>query len=248
FNNSEISNGLHLLTETSNKVEVNTPTIPPESAHLYPRLAGSDWTSYLSIPIVIVGRSEKRQKCNVVHIDFPDCKAISRRHCEFRFSNRRDCWELYVHGRNGIKVNHVPKRPGDKPIILKTGTLIEISNTRFVFIIPNSFIRPSRRVLIDNEQNRLGQNRNYITVDVHKGLETAIEKLFEDNRKINRMSTLDIMNKITSDESHYVDKEAVSKEGVLYVLVHSPKFRLSPDSVSISSAQSDNVEWMLVTQ
>jgi hypothetical protein len=141
FNDSELSRGFHLLTESSHTVKVNIPSVPPHEAHLYPRLAGSNWTCYLCQPCVVLGRSrtvtpQKRSRKNMVHVDLGDSKAISRRHCEIRFSPRRDRWELYVYGRNGVKINHVVKKPKDRPAVLKPSALIEIDKTKFVFILP----------------------------------------------------------------------------------------------------------------
>ncbi|KAI9481083.1 MAG: hypothetical protein EXX96DRAFT_565328 [Benjaminiella poitrasii] len=270
FNDAELSNGYHLLTDSSHIVKVNTPPVPSNSTHLYPRLAGSNWTSYLSQPRVVLGRSgttvtsltssslddvnqqdqrRSRKQQRSVDVDLGDSKAISRRHCEIRFSVRRDRWELYVYGRNGVKINHVIKKPGDKPSVLKSSDLIEIDHTSFVFILPNNnnYLKPridQKRLLqqqksndserqIDSEVNT-PKDHDISTQHINHELEIAVVKILEKNNSLN-----------TKEIMEHLDKQ-VDKENLLRLLVLSSRFHLAPNSISISSKESDSARWMLI--
>lgn len=91
---------------------------------------------------VIIGRSGANGK-TCPDIDFGNAtKAVSRKHCEIRYSHRRERWELIVFSRNGVIVNRLMKKPKDRPVVLQTGALIEINHTRFVFILPNQALKP----------------------------------------------------------------------------------------------------------
>lgn len=249
FNNSELSNGFHLLTESSHNVTINTPTVPAHNAHLYPRLAGSNWTSYLSQPSVILGRSgtaassratrQKQTPQPKVGVDFGNAMAISRKHCEVRFSFRRDRWELYVYGRNGVRVNHILKKPKDRPVVLTTGSLIEINNTTFVFILPNKYIKPtaSNTTAVEEVTEADKCSDNVEKTDVNPDLENAVISIFKDHYCLN---TADILRKLKNTFT-----QPIEKESILHLLVLSSQFQLAPNSISMSSKDSDNVKWML---
>ncbi|KAI9269593.1 hypothetical protein EDC94DRAFT_599338 [Helicostylum pulchrum] len=241
FNDSELSNGFHLLTDSSDTIIVNTPSVPENTAHLYPRLAGSNWTSYLSHSKVIIGRSgttprvtRQNQPIPQVDIDFGSSKAISRKHCEVRYSVRRDRWELHVYGRNGIKLNQVPKKPRDKPSVLKTGALIEICNTRCVFILPDNYIKPT----VNEECVEASTPNEIEDQGFDLDLEDTVVKLFDNHPYLN---TTEILLQVKKTY-----KKPVEKDHILHLLVLSPQFRLVPTSISMSLKESDSAKWMLV--
>ncbi|KAI8365654.1 hypothetical protein EDC96DRAFT_575237 [Choanephora cucurbitarum] len=244
FNDDELSNGFHLLTESSDTVKVNTPPVPAGDIHLYPRLAGSNWTSYLSIPCIVLGRStathppaSKRRQATV-DVDFGSSKAISRRHCEIRFSMRRDRWEIYVYGRNGIRINHAVKKPRDKPAVLKTGDLIEINQTSFVFILPNSFIKPRYPSQIESGESEVNTPHDGDSNVDHK-LEADVMQLLEQHVCLN---TMEIVDKLKSSLGH----KDVNRDAILQLLVLSSKFHLAPTSVAMTSKESDVAKWVLM--
>ncbi|KAG2236457.1 hypothetical protein INT48_003248, partial [Thamnidium elegans] len=241
FNDAELSNGFHLLTDSSDTIIVNTPSVPANTAHLYPRLAGSNWTSYLSQSKVIIGRSgttprstRQKQPIPQVDIDFGSSKAISRKHCEVRYSVRRDRWELHVYGRNGIKLNQVPKKPRDKPSVLKTGALIEICNTRCVFILPDNYIKPT----INEDCVEASTPNEVEDQGFDLDLEDTIVKVF-DNRPY--LNTTEILLQVKKTYT-----KPVEKDHILHLLVLSPQFRLVPTSISMSLKESDSAKWMLI--
>lgn len=148
---------LRLLTASGDdRVIVNTPDVPPESASTYPKLVGSNWDCYITTNSIVLGRSpgsdttlQRQAHSNKVDIDFgPDRRDISRRHAEIRF--HRDKWILRIYGRNGAKVNHVLRKPKSPPVTLSNGSLIEIVDHAFVFILP---MKPSTPAASNNSIN-----------------------------------------------------------------------------------------------
>ncbi|CAO0801811.1 unnamed protein product [Mucor circinelloides] len=249
FNDSELSKGYHLLTDSAHTVKVNTPSVPPNTAHRYPRLAGSNWTCYISEPRIVIGRSgtatpgqKRTRKDQLVHVDFVDSNTVSRRHCEIRFSARRERWELYVYGRNGVKINHVEKKPRDKPTVLKTSSLIEINNTTFVFILPENFIQPrypSQRGEDDGaEESEITTPNDHHDLGVDHELVSAIASLFNNHNNLNTREIMAELKKIYN--------KPIEKETLLHLLVISPTFHLSPNSISMSSKESDQAKWSLI--
>lgn len=145
---------LQLLTASGDdRVIVNTPAVPPESASMYPKLVGSNWDCYITTDSIVLGRSpgsdttlRRQTHGSKVDIDFgPDRRDISRQHAEIRF--HRDKWILRIYGRNGVKVNHVLRKPKSPPVTLSNGSLIEIVGHAFVFILP---MKPSTPIASHN--------------------------------------------------------------------------------------------------
>lgn len=148
-----------------------------------------------------------------MHVDFEGSNLVSRRHCEIRFSARRERWELYVYGRNGVKINHIEKKPRDKPTVLKTSSLIEINDTIFVFILPDNFIQPryasQRRddnctdteVTTTNDQNDLG---------IDHELESKIISLFDNHTHLDTKDILTELNKTLSKPIEKVPHARIS--------------------------------------
>lgn len=137
-----------------------------------------------------------------MHVDFVDSNTVSRRHCEIRFSARRERWELYVYGRNGVKINHVEKKPRDKPTVLKTSSLIEINNTTFVFILPENFIQPrypSQRGEDDGaEESEITTPNDHHDLGVDHELVSAIASLFNNHNNLNTREIMAELKKIYS--------------------------------------------------
>lgn len=203
------------MTESSHTVKVNTPSVPPNSAHLYPRLAGSNWTSYLTQPRVILGRSGMAVRSTrqnpapaQVDLDFGGSKAISRKHCEIRFSASRDRWELYVHSRNGVKLNHIMKKPRDKPSVLKTGALLEICSTSFIFFLPNNYIKPTDKKE-DISSVNTPENED---ISLDHELEIALIQIFGNHASL---STTDILEKVRHTYTKPVEKVNYAHHGLV---------------------------------
>ncbi|KAI8884071.1 hypothetical protein K501DRAFT_332961 [Backusella circina FSU 941] len=230
FNNAELTKGFHLLTESSHSVKVKN-TIPESSAHLYPRLAGSNWTCIISRNKIILGRSTEKTQ---VDVDFGSSKAISRKHCEIRFSASRARWELVVYGGMGVKVNHVLKKKADKPTVLTTGSLIDINNTSFVFINPTNKPPP-----VQNEaQSESEANTPAEEIVLDSQLEAALVELLEKKEKMETQAIISALNEKRN--------KPIEKGTLLHVLVMSNRFELENDSINLSANESDVVQWKLV--
>lgn len=100
------------------KIIIMAPT-PPR-----PKLAGFSWTHYITEDNVIIGRSptdgDNKSK-DPRYINFGMSKAISRKHAEIKHNAASNRWELFVYGRNGVKLNGLYKKPPCKPVTLDTG-------------------------------------------------------------------------------------------------------------------------------
>lgn len=186
----------------------------------------------MSQPSVVLGRSgtvvpsrstrQKQQPQPPVGVDFGNSMAISRRHCEVRFSFRRDRWELFVYGRNGVKVNHVSKRPKDRPVVLTTGSLIEINNTTFVFILPNKYIKPTSSQEVTKEV--AGDNKNDSNVEdagFDPDLENAVIELLE---KHSCLDTKDIFEKLNQTYTHPLEKVILHNNSIIFFLSNALDF------------------------
>jgi len=119
-----------------------------EGVQAYAKIAGQDWTFYVTKTIINIGRtSEPRPQYpdgydpdeddEFVHVDLGPSKMISRQHAQISFNpNSKDgSWFLRVLGRNGVKVNGVPwKQHQVKP--LESGEVIEIGGVEMIFVLP----------------------------------------------------------------------------------------------------------------
>lgn len=101
--------GLHLLSPKAT-VNVLSPSVRPDQSHLYPTLAGSNWTCYITGDTVRLGRAPEYESQNAtketLDVDFCGSRHISRRHADIKFNAKKNHWELRVYGRSGVKVNH----------------------------------------------------------------------------------------------------------------------------------------------
>ncbi|KAG0165691.1 transcription factor [Apophysomyces sp. BC1015] len=250
---SELHKGLHLLTEsrvTEPKVDVkvHAPPVPPEDAHRYPRLAGFDWTCYITSDSVVLGRSptDKMGKHDnrEADVDFGPSKWISRRHAEIKYHPRRKRWEIRVNSNNGVKVNHTMIRKGCAPVGLSTGSLLELVGTRFVFILPDTNIQPpqkqSHSVGTPSDTTASDVGTPPVGFDVDGKLEEIIVETMTSQAR--DMSTQEIADAVLQKEK---EGSQYNKESVLHALVMSDRFQLIESSLSLPPAQSDCVQWTL---
>lgn len=122
-----------------------------ESVRAYAKIAGRDWTFYVTDTHVTIGRPRddrpQIQSSPVAEgspavagpdIDLGPSKFVSRLHAEIFFDSTVEpaCWRLRVNGRNGVKVNNeIVKRAMSVPI--NCGDVIEIAGTQMMFITPD---------------------------------------------------------------------------------------------------------------
>ena len=117
----------------------------------FAKVAGKDWTYYVREPSIYIGRSPdggskstlelgslsspalQAEDITVAQIDLGPSKLVSRIHARCYFENRDDKWYIDVNGRNGVRVNDILLRRGQKSH-LSSGDVIEIAGTEMVFV------------------------------------------------------------------------------------------------------------------
>ncbi|KAF7729032.1 transcription factor [Apophysomyces ossiformis] len=254
FSVSELHKGLHLLTESrvpEQKVEikVHAPPVPPEDSHRYPRLAGSNWTCYITKDSVILGRSPTGQirphdSHREADVDFGPSKWISRRHAEIKYHPRRKRWEIRVNSNNGVKVNQKMIRKGNAPVGLSTGTLLELAGVRFLFILPDTHVQPPQKqsqsadTPSDTTFSDLGTPGADFDLD-GKLEEIILQILTKQGRDMN---TREIVDAVMKNEKW---RDQYTKESLLHALVMSDRFQVVESSLNLPPAQSDCVQWTL---
>ncbi|KAI7867166.1 hypothetical protein BDF14DRAFT_1806411 [Spinellus fusiger] len=115
-----------LSIEAGTDTQVQLDPVPIEAGHLYPKLAGPNWTCYITSESTVLGRTRTPADKLLgaqedIYIGLGSSKAISRRHADIKYNPRKKQWEIRVCGRNGIKVGHRVKKRGDAPSVLCTG-------------------------------------------------------------------------------------------------------------------------------
>lgn len=128
-----------------------------EGVQAYAKIAGRDWTFYVTKLTVNIGRApEPAPKLppnynpdtdpEFLHIDLGPAKMVSRQHAQITFNAATERWNLVVKGRNGVKVNQVAWRLGQsKP--LESGDVIEVGTIEMMFVLPLE----SHSIHIDDE-------------------------------------------------------------------------------------------------
>ncbi|KAI9008997.1 hypothetical protein CLU79DRAFT_775601 [Phycomyces nitens] len=253
FSVSERHKGLHLLIDSRTDVQVQAEQVPTETTHLYPKLAGFNWTCYITTESAVLGRSRTDQdkqtpRVGEVYIGLGSSKAISRRHAEIKYNPRRKRWEIRVAGRNSIKVGHLVKKRGDPPIGLSTGSLLDIGGVQSVFILPDGYSGPPQEVLPNTQSTAHGseaatpssENDSVQHVDDDGALGQILNLLQRSTP--NRRSTKEIVE-FVYQHAKDSDKSEFNKEIILSMLVRSPHFYLTDFSHTASQPKSDEAQW-----
>lgn len=122
----------------------------------YAKISGKDWTYYVKELEVSIGRntdnaanlnaplpppssSSNGKKDITINIDLGPAKVVSRKHAVIKFNMQHGGWELLVLGRNGAKVNFKRVQAGNSapPVMLASGTILDIGGTQMMFILPD---------------------------------------------------------------------------------------------------------------
>ncbi|CAO3577451.1 unnamed protein product [Absidia cylindrospora] len=136
--------GFQLLLSPKAAVNVLSPSVAHESTHLYPKLAGSNWTCYITGDVIRLGRTPEHTPSRTttatriaVDVDFCGNKQVSRRHADIKFNTKKNYWELRVYGRIGVKVNHNLVTKRQHPVPLTAMAYLDIGGNGFVFVLPD---------------------------------------------------------------------------------------------------------------
>lgn len=105
----------------------------------YAKIAGRNWTYYVKTLKVSIGRNTESHAADEVDIDLGPSKVVSRRHAEIQYNLDARRWELFVYGRNGLKVDGVRvDLPYGAPFVLGSGNILDVGGTQMMFILPDA--------------------------------------------------------------------------------------------------------------
>lgn len=114
----------------------------------YAKISGKDWTYYVKGLEISIGRNtdsavamanvDVKDGPQAIDLDLGPAKVVSRKHAIIKFNMQHGGWELLVLGRNGAKVNfkRVQVGPAAPPVLLTSGTILDIGGTQMMFILP----------------------------------------------------------------------------------------------------------------
>lgn len=156
----------------------------------YAKIAGRTWTFYVKALKIVIGRSTdsshghshshtssmedsiegiggsggNNTTSDSVDIDLGPSKVVSRRHAVIQYNLDARRWELFIYGRNGIKVDGVRLNlPYGAPYVLGSGNILDIGGTQMMFILPDaapsiadSFLKGLQRYYNPDKRPRTG--------------------------------------------------------------------------------------------
>lgn len=146
----------HLGTPSDNlptyvSKQYNNDSIMGNEIQAYAKIAGCNWTYYVKSLTISIGRNTDFHAANsggnnanttskdLIDIDLGPSKVVSRKHAtiEYNLSGRK--WQLFVHGRNGLKVNGMRLNlSNNTPYDLSSGNIIDIGGTQMMFVLPDA--------------------------------------------------------------------------------------------------------------
>lgn len=110
----------------------------------YAKIAGRDWTYYVKLLGISIGRNTENppnpsQHLQNVDIDLGPAKVVSRQHAVITYNIELRCWELKVLGRNGARIDTVKMPVGaEHATPLHSGAILDIGGTQMMFILPDA--------------------------------------------------------------------------------------------------------------
>lgn len=139
----------HLLTPSDQPVQASRDhsnsihESNKDGVKAYAKIAAQDWTYYITSLRVNIGRASEPGRADqdsqdgedAVHIDLGPSKLVSRQHALIYFHNKEERWFLMVKGRNALKVDGTPWRPGQAGP-LHSGEVIEVGGIEMMFVLP----------------------------------------------------------------------------------------------------------------
>jgi len=101
----------------------------------FAKLKGKDFDFYLQKYTITLGR---RSKSSNVDIALGDNMNLSRHHASITYNFERGCWELVVHGKNGVTADEKFIAPGHDPHKLNSKERLQVGDVVFYFLLPPS--------------------------------------------------------------------------------------------------------------
>ncbi|KAL2074575.1 hypothetical protein VTL71DRAFT_8353 [Oculimacula yallundae] len=155
---------------------------PNHSVTAYAKLAGKDWSFYVTEVKVTIGRPAEgetaapsgegepavsgKEKDSAVDIDLGPNKVVSRSHSEIYYDGDSECWTLRVLGRNGVKIDNTNFRRGDHHVLVN-GEIIEIGGVEMMWVMPTPngtlqvadwYLQRAGLIRVDDDKTQDGDN------------------------------------------------------------------------------------------
>lgn len=146
----------HLGTPSDNlptyvSKKYNNDSIVGNEIQAYAKIAGCNWTYYVKSLSISIGRNTEFHTNNstananavnnpdLIDIDLGPSKVVSRKHASIEYNLNGRKWQLFIHGRNGLKVNGLRLNISSNiPYDLTSGNIIDIGGTQMMFILPDA--------------------------------------------------------------------------------------------------------------
>lgn len=146
----EVIRHLRVASYKVNAVDEYNNTIVDPTARAFAKIAGQNWTFYVSDTAVVIGRPNKpKHDAAGVHgfeaaenseykidIDLGPDMQVSRFHAKIAFDSEEGQWVIFVNGRNGLVLDDRRLERGQKAY-LRSGMVIGILGTQMMFLLPN---------------------------------------------------------------------------------------------------------------
>ncbi|KAG5360936.1 Fork-head transcriptional regulator 2 [Yarrowia sp. B02] len=129
---------------------------PSFEVQAYAKLAGQNWTYFVQKLHVIIGRSSEQQE---VDIDLGPAKVVSRKHASIEYNSEAQQWQLWVRGRNGVKVDRVVYKEGH--VALRSGSVVDIGGVQMMFVLPGQKVELSGVWVEEVEQQQQQQQQQH---------------------------------------------------------------------------------------
>ena len=181
----------HLKVTVGPKVNVSVDynnDIVEKSAQAYAKIAGRQWTYYVSDTRVVIGRpNAKNEKSKhsrpsegsdgaggsdatenfKIDIDLGPDQQISRRHAEIQYSTDSENWVISCIGRNGLFLDDERLERGHRKY-LRSGAVIGILGTQMMFLLPAEppVVHPLVKKQLMNEEEDQDEDAD----DAHRDL------------------------------------------------------------------------------
>lgn len=97
---------------------------------------------------IVLGRKNKNKP---IDVSLGDTMSVSRQHARIYYDFAKKGFYLLVLGKNGVSVDGTMVSPGDAPVVLSSGCLLEVGNeVSFHFLLP----KPLNKVFLSSTSKR----------------------------------------------------------------------------------------------
>lgn len=146
----------HLSTPSDNlptyvSKQYNNDSIMGNEIQAYAKIAGCNWTYYVKSLTISIGRNtdfhatgntnnnSATASKDLIDIDLGPSKVVSRKHATIEYNLNGRKWQLFINGRNGLKVNGMRLNLStNTPYDLSSGNIIDIGGTQMMFVLPDA--------------------------------------------------------------------------------------------------------------